>query len=1155
MKYLSKFNLVNENVAQAKALLRKIKISESDPDFLKIKEMLKGHEGYVYWFTKLRFVDNQPVEELKNIWDIISDNNGITNYFTKKIVDLESVESFWDEYERAKLVSGAKKVLDQFPANQKRFFKLDNEEDFNLLVSLSKSKSLPALIRKISSFRDKATLIAAAQRLLTSSFDGKFGELLKLVDSVGADIKVADEENNIIICGVNYEQIRKLGGDTSWCIVRAESTFNSYASGGFQWVIFLVDNFGKNDRMSKIGFTTHFGYTTAHDKYDGYISKEALSRILSERGVNMSDFYISRENLQLMTNWDLVPVEILLDKKFTKPEIVKKKQLFRDKTKYQRQTISKSDIEFFTEEEISKWDLTERIEITWAYISSLDKETIIKKDLINRLDHTIYMGNIVSTLKITPAEILEYNIFKSPKVLIQANDIFTLFSKAEIIKYKIYDYVYQGSLYLDKFFNKDFTKEEIIKLEIYKSPRVLINEESLSYFKKDELIKYGIINRANNIPYDILFAAGFTKDEIIKSYSAVLDTTTKTVINFFKGKTRIAVKNRLNQTFWSSDTEALGVERDYLYKVKLIAMTLYDINFDMIGFKGLVSIFDNTMPIDKSNLEILSSLGFKITDKNSFDTITDLFKTGHNIIDKISNIIKFRRFFKSKDVAYDLCTDWLKRTLKGDMYFDYFDLIENKENLVCPEQDEIIAALKAYKKKRYAWDIKTKSDKKDSGFKNYNFENTVAFMKELRFTKEDIEEYGIEKFANIFEVDEMNYNSSDVVDKVIELIESYGIELDERGKIRVIRGVIKSIQSRTNDENGKSKIIYTEDYYKELIKRNYRLDDSLEWLFLYFKQKNKLSEYDEKSYRKLFEKGGDETIKRFEKELKFVKEKELQYKCLSDLKEIFRYSTASTKLTPEQWYNKYFETYQEIEPKIHSYNKHENDMLVIWLLASIDKLDKIDDFYNWDIISKNNQRGYSFDNNMLHTICKLLCKEDHNYDRYFKNVKLSDEQIKNLYELVLKNVDETQYWVKKYLAVCYYLYDKPKFDRFFKELLTIKNNYSYNKHDRHGEFKEKAVKTVRVDGIRYVLKYLAKHGNTKEIESLIDQIMAYRAPSTPRATKMTNTEFESTLEFISYLNGKNREYSNWRDNYVKEIKNKFTTVKESFLLNWSNFRS
>lgn len=1157
MKYLNKFNLVNENVAQAKALLKKIKISESDPDFIKIKDMLKGHDGYVYWFTKLRFEDNQPVDELKNIWNIINDNNGLINYFTKKVVDLDSIESFWDQYERAKLVSGAKKVLNQFPANQKRFLKLDNEEDFNLLVSLSKSKSLPALIRKISSFRDKATLVAAAQRLLTSSFEGKFGELLKLINSVDADIKVADEENNIIICGVNYLQIKKLGGDTSWCIVSSEGTFNSYASGGFQWVIFLVDNFGKNEKMSKIGFTTHFGYTTAHDKYDGYIPKNTLENILSERGVDIKDFYISRENLQLMSNWDLVPVEILLDKKFTKEEIIKKKNLFKDKSKYNRQSTTKGDIEYFTEEEIKKWNIEDRLEITWAYISKLDKKDIINRKLFNRLDSQVYLRNLTDSLKFTKEEILENEIYKSPKIIILGNELFDnnssnfVFSKEEIIKYDLINHITYG-VYLDSLFRNGFTKEEVIKLELYKSNKVLINSETLSYFKKDELIKLGIIDKATNISYDILFSAGFTKSEIIKKYSNILDSNTRNVIEFFKGKTKIGIKNRLRETFWRDDKEKLGIEDNLLYKVKLIAMSLYDINFEMIGMNGLKNIIGNSkLPCDKSNLEILSSLGFKITDKDSFDSISSVFSINDNnsTFPKLTSILKFRNLFEIDDESYEFSTKLLDNALRGDLYFNYFDLIENKNALMGPDYDRIIKALKESKLKRYSWDLKTKPSKDSDNWGAADFKNTAAFMKELKFTKEDIENMGIEKFANIFEQSGSRYASDstyDNIDKVVNLLTEYGFEITQKDEIKIIRSIIRgSIQTRSAD-----KTIYSEDYHKQLIKRGFNLDDSLESLFKYFKSNNKLTSYEEKDYLECFEKGGEEWVDKFKEELKKVKKRELYYKCLKDLDEVFQRPNRS-QLTPIKWYEEYFEIYKDIHSGFHR-DKDKNDIMVIWLLIKLNKLDEIDSFYDMSRIMSEG-RGFTFDDNILHSIAKLLCKADSSYDRDFKYVELSDEQMKSFYDLVISNVDESKYWVKKYLSVCYYIYDKPKFDKFINELLTIKDNYKLRKYDRRGDFKEDSIITLRIDGLRYILKKFARENKTSEIESLVNKIVFHRE-SSKASSKMKKTEFDLTLKAIDNINGNNsRDFSNWQDNYIKELQDKFRGVKESFIIKWIDF--
>lgn len=1152
MRYLQNF-FINENVAQAKALLKKISISETDPDFIKIREMLRGHDGYVYWFTKLRFSDNQSMDELKNIWNAINDNSGLVNFFTKKVVDLEKAEDFWDQYERAKLVSGAKKVLNQFPANQKRLFNLEDQKDFDLLVSLSKSKSLPALIRKISSYRDKKSLVDAANRLLSSSFEGKFGELIKLINSVDADIKVADEENNIIICQVTYPQIKVLGGDTSWCIVGSEGTFNSYAGGGFQWVIFLVDNFGTNDRMSKIGLTTHYGFTTAHDKYDGFVNKERLEKILEERGVDLSDFYISKETLSEMSNWDQISVEVLIAKGFTKEQIIKKKNVFKDKVKYYRQSVSKSDIEYFTEDEKEKWDLEDKIEITWSYVSKISVENILKRDLINRLDNAVYITNLTDSLKMTKKQILDYKLYKSDKVMMLSSNL-PFFTKDEIIKYHIIKYI-RGITLNSIIAEHGFTKQEVIDNEFYKLPNVTIDASSLSYFSKEELINYKIINRANSIPFNVLFALGFSKKEILENYSNRLDSLTKSVTEFFKGKTKVQVGNRLGETFWSDDRKKLGIDDNQTYKVILLAMTLYDIDSSVVtlvkkrGTRSLQDFFrSGSIPIEKSNVETLYSLGFKIIDEKTFDSFIDLFISNGGI-SKIANIITFRSFFNEGDIEYDLCTAYLAKSIRSRdrIWFDYFDFMKYKDKIVnCKEKDDILSVLKKAKT-GYSWDFQTKREK-DGGYGSYSNENTIKFMKELGVTKKDIELHGLKKFAND-NFDDNGYS----IDNVTKYLEELGFELDENDIIEIIKGCLKHCERKSKNDKGEDVTILSEDYYKELIKRDIRVKDSLKWLLAYFKQNNKLSDYEEKNYRELFTKGGKKWVAEFEKQLEYVKEKELYYKVVSDLKDVFG---SRRGMTPEKWYETYFSIYPKIEGKFHSWDKTINDVKVIWILAKLDKLNEVDSFFDWSSIASNDdyrRTGFSFDNNLLHSIAKLLCKVDSEYDRTFKYVELSDEQMKNLYNLVISKVDESKYWVKKYLLVCYYLYDKTKYNKFVSEVTSMKNNYTYNKYDRSGDFKEKANMTLRIDAFRYILKYLARKNNFDEFKRLVDMIMVNRK-ATSRALKMTNVEYKNTLEFLDdYCRG-DKDFSSKKQELIKAYKKEYSKVEESFILKWNEYK-
>lgn len=906
--------------------------------------------------------------------------------------------------------------------------------------------------------------------------------------------------------------------------------------------------------MSKIGLTTHYGFTTAHDKYDGFVNKERLEKILEERGVDLSDFYISKETLSEMSNWDQISVEVLIAKGFTKEQIIKKKNIFKDKVKYYRQSVSKSDIEYFTDDEKEKWDLEDKIEITWSYVSKISVENILKRNLINRLDNAVYITNLTDSLKMTKQQILDYKLYESDKVMMLSSNL-PFFTKDEIIKYQIIKYI-RGITLNSIIAEHGFTKQEVIDNEFYKLPNVSIDVSSLSYFSKKELVNYKIIDRVNDIPFNILFSLGFSKKEILEKYSSRLDSLTKNVTGFFKGKTKVQVRNRLGETFWSDDREKLGIEMNQTYKVILLAMTLYDIDSSVVtlvkkrGTRSLQDFFrSGSIPIEKSNVETLYSLGFKIIDEKTFDSFIDLFMSDNvNFIRRVADIITFRSFFNEADAEYGFFTNYLTKILKSNdrIWFDYFDFMKFKDKIInCKEKNDILSVLKKSKIGRYYWEFKTKREK-NGGY--YSNENSIKFMKELGVTKKDIELHGLKRFASE-NFEESVYS----IDDISKYLEELGFELDENDIIEIIKGCLKHSERKSKNDKGEEVTILSEDYYKELIKRDIRVKDSLKWLLAYFKQNNKLSDYEEKNYRELFTKGGKKWVAEFEKQLEYVKEKELYYKVVSDLKDVFG---SRRGMTPEKWYETYFSIYPKIEGKFHSWDKTINDVKVIWILAKLDKLNEVDSFFDWSNIASNDdyrRTGFSFDNNLLHSIAKLLCKVDSEYDRTFKYVELSDEQMKNLYNLVISKVDESKYWVKKYLLVCYYLYDKTKYNKFVSEVTSIKNNYTYSKYDRRGDFKEKSAMTLRIDAFKYILKYLARKSNFDEFKRLVDMIMVNRK-ATSRALKMTNLEYKNTLEFLDdYCRG-DSDFSTKKQELIRTYKKEYSKVEESFILKWNEYK-
>lgn len=422
MRYLIS-HFISENVSQAKSLLNKLEIDyKTNDDFIKINKMLSGN-GYTYWFTKLFFVDKVSFVELENIWNIIKSEPQIISKFSKPIVKLENVEQFWDEYLMCKGLSNAKSIYNQFPSLQKKMINLKNNDDILLLNDLFKDKEIDMFIKKISRYHNREELINAIKLFLYNKSSNNFYVLLKSLKEDKVNIKYASEENDIIVCTVNYPQIRKFGSDTSWCIVQSEGTFNSYNIDYLsqQFVIFLLD---KKDNYSKIGITTNInGFVTAHLKNDRGISERDVLEILKLRNFDISLLYPSKENSLelswafvpssilskigftedeillkkrkdiLSLNWDKLSVYYLIESGFKKGEIVKKKKVFGDYTnmyydktinKYRAGTPPKSDLEHFNPEEIEKYDLLNKTTLVFNDLKSYTKEEIIKKNLINR---------------------------------------------------------------------------------------------------------------------------------------------------------------------------------------------------------------------------------------------------------------------------------------------------------------------------------------------------------------------------------------------------------------------------------------------------------------------------------------------------------------------------------------------------------------------------------------------------------------------------------------------------------------------------------------------------------------------------------------------------------------------------------------------------
>lgn len=277
-----------ENLNRSKSILK----SKLD-DYEKLKKLLTDENamGYMGKFTELLF-NGVPYNELITLYNDIKD-------FKKKNIKInidsyDKYESILDDFDKKKISYKFKAIYNKFPKEQKDLFNLDDMDDEDVLtISKLYDVDITPFIKKISTYKKQYELVKGAKRYLqgkSQSFDRE--SVKNMMDD---DLQLVFENDNIIIVKTKtWEAIKKIGPDTSWCIVRSQSTFNSYTKdknrNQFVAIDYTKDTF---EIDFKIGFTVGVNndITNAHNILD-YDAITEIKELLKMNNVQISDINI-----------------------------------------------------------------------------------------------------------------------------------------------------------------------------------------------------------------------------------------------------------------------------------------------------------------------------------------------------------------------------------------------------------------------------------------------------------------------------------------------------------------------------------------------------------------------------------------------------------------------------------------------------------------------------------------------------------------------------------------------------------------------------------------------------------------------------------------------------------------------------------------------
>jgi len=421
MKYIQSFELF-ESVSQARSILKSLDKDINDDSYLKIRELLRGHDGYVGWFAKLHYKLGYNLNSLVELWNLIESNSAYISKLPKQLITYDDIEKVQDDLEIVKNESSYNRILGEFPNKQKAFIK---DSDKVLLQNLAKRKDNKSFFRKIASYHTRKSMIDALKTFLSVDPNSTLDKVMKTAKEDGSDIIHYSYENNILIVRVyNSAQLRKIAGDCSWCI-RTESTFRSYVNNeSKQFIIFLFDRI---DNLSRIGVTARldkqYFYHTAHDKNDRGVSYKSLKDLLSEYDVDTNDFMSFKlEDININTT----SVKRLMDTfKLSKEDIVKVKLRF-----------TTNDLSQFDKEEIEEWNLLDKSELGYSIITKYDWSEVVSKKLLNRVNDLSIFG-ITHMYNKFGYVLIDY-LKKNPKILESLQGTIYRSEKDDLAFYKEY---------------------------------------------------------------------------------------------------------------------------------------------------------------------------------------------------------------------------------------------------------------------------------------------------------------------------------------------------------------------------------------------------------------------------------------------------------------------------------------------------------------------------------------------------------------------------------------------------------------------------------------------------------------------------------------------------------------------------------------------
>ena len=241
-----------ENLDKAKKLLVELNIPQTDPRFVKLRELLKNNLGYMGTFTKWYIKDREDWDKIEDTFMALKNTR-----IDKPIEEFEKLENLYDYIQQFDINKRVNQIINTLPSHTRE--NVSEELKDLLKLNIEWEESIKAFYRNKggrynshshwwklpTEFRSHKEWLVDVTKTLIKNLKGGFN-LESILDKMeknslkvkpinsttpgSYDVEVIIETPDLLMVRVNNFKSSHIIGSSHWCISQSSSYWNSYVN-------------------------------------------------------------------------------------------------------------------------------------------------------------------------------------------------------------------------------------------------------------------------------------------------------------------------------------------------------------------------------------------------------------------------------------------------------------------------------------------------------------------------------------------------------------------------------------------------------------------------------------------------------------------------------------------------------------------------------------------------------------------------------------------------------------------------------------------------------------------------------------------------------------------------------------------------------------